>query len=100
MNNQPVAINVAIGGVISTGVALAALLWPDRLSPEMQVAIIAFANSVIVVAVILLTKSQVTPIADPTLKSGTSVKVEGTTDSVVIAATPPGPTGVEGGGVG
>lgn len=33
----------------------------------------------------------------PTLVEGTSVKVEGSEDAVIIAKSPPGPTGVEGG---
>ena len=45
----------------------------------------------------LLIKPTVTPVAAPSLKVGTKVAVEGSTDSVVIAPTPPGPTGVEGG---
>lgn len=47
----------------------------------------------------MLIKPTVTPVAAPKLKPGTEVAVEGTTDSVVIAATPPGPTGVEGGAI-
>lgn len=98
MNNQPVALNVAIGTVVSTGVTLAALLWPDRLPAEVQVAIVAFANSVIFVLVIILTKSQVTPLANPTLPQGTSVNVQNSEDKVIIEKSPPGPVGVEGGG--
>lgn len=96
-STQPVALNVAIGGVLATGVALGALLWPDRLDPATQAAIIAFGNSVILVGVILLTQHQVTPIHNATLAANTTVKVEGTEDSVVIKASPPGPTGIEGG---
>lgn len=97
MNTQPVALNVAIAGLVSSAVTLAAIFWPERLDPGTQGVIVAFVNSVIVVATILLTMHQVTPIANPTLKAGTSVNVEHTSDSVIIAASPPGPTGVEGG---
>ena len=38
--------------------------------------------------------------ANPTLAAGTSVKVEGSEDSVIVEKSPPGPTGVEGGGIG
>lgn len=100
LTNQPVAISAAIGGVISTGIALAAVLWPDRLTPELQAVIIAFANSVIVAGMSIWAASRVTPVANPTLPSGTSVNVQGTEDKVVIAPTPPGPTGVDSGGIG
>lgn len=96
MNQQPVAVGAAIAGVVSTAVALAAVLWPDRLSPELQAAIIAFANATIVAAAAVWAASRVTPVANPTLPAGTSVSVQGTEDKVVIAPTPPGPTGIEG----
>jgi hypothetical protein len=96
-SNQPVAISVAIGGVLSTGVALAAVLWPDRLDPVVQALIIAFGNSVILAAGAIYATARSTPVANPTLPSGTSVNVQGSSDSVVIAPSPPGPTGVEGG---
>lgn len=96
MNQQPVAVGAAIAGVISTAVALAAVLWPDRLSPDMQAAIIAFANAVIVAAAAVWAATKVTPVASPTLPTGTSVKVQGTEDTVLIQPTPPGPVGVEG----
>ena len=97
MSNQPVALNVAIAGLVSSAVTLAAIFWPDRLSPEVQGSIIALANSAIVVVTILLTQRQTTPISNPTLAAGTSVNVENSEDKVVIAPSPPGPTGVEGG---
>ena len=96
-NQQPVALNVALAGLVSSAVTLAAIFWPERLSPEAQGAIIAVANSAIVVVTILLTQRQVTPVANPTLKAGTSVNVQDSADSVIIAASPPGPQGVEGG---
>jgi hypothetical protein len=95
-NQQPVALNVAIAGLVSSAVTLAAIFWPDRLDPGTQGAIIAVANSAIIVVTILLTQRQVTPVANPTLPADSVVKVQGTEDSVVIAPTPPGPTGIEG----
>lgn len=70
---QPVAINVALGTLATTGVALAAyvLSW----TPELAVLVIAFANAVIGVVVWWLTQRQVTPIANPALEQGTSVAV-------------------------
>jgi hypothetical protein len=75
VNTEPVAINVALGGVLSTGVALAALLIPG-LSTEIQVALVAFGNAVILLGVVLLTRSQVTPVAAPTLPAGTEVRIQ------------------------
>jgi hypothetical protein len=95
-NQQPVALNVAIAGLVASAISVATILWPDRLSPELQASIIAFANAAIVVVTIVVTRSQVTPIANPTLKAGTSVNVQGSEDKVVIESSPPGPVGVEG----
>lgn len=95
MNHQPVAVGAAIAGVVSTAVALAAVLWPERLSPELQASIIAFANAVIVAAAAVWAASRVTPVSNPTLPSGTSVRVQGTEDKVLIAPTPPGPVGID-----
>lgn len=95
MNTQPVALNVAIAGLVSSLVTLAAIFWPDRLTPETQAAIVAVANSAIVVITILVTMRQVTPVANPTLPSGSVVNVQGTEDKVEIQPTPPGPTGID-----
>ena len=43
---EPVSLSVAVGTVIATGVALAALLWPQRLTPELQAGIVVFANAI------------------------------------------------------
>lgn len=74
MTREPVTINVAIGGLISTGVALAALLWPG-LTSALQAAIIAFGNSLVLVVVIIITRMQVTPVSAPQLEAGTEVGV-------------------------
>lgn len=95
--NQPVAVSVAIGGVVTTGIALAAVFWPDRLTPETQGLIIAFANAVILAAVSIWAASRSTPVSNPTLPTGSVVNVQGSEDKVEIQPTPPGPTGVEGG---
>lgn len=95
MNQQPVALNVAIAGLVSSVITLAAIFWPDRLTPETQAAIVAVANSVIVVVTIFLTQRQTTPVSNPTLPTGSVVNVQGTEDKVEIAPTPPGPTGLD-----
>ena len=98
MSNQPVAFNVALGGVVSTGVTLAALLWPS-ITVELQIAIVAFANSLIVVIVWYLTQRQVTPINNAQLVSGTPVGIideagKPTGDSVIVQTSPPGSTDI------
>lgn len=44
-----------------------------------------------------LANTATTPISDPILAAGTSVQVKDSEDRVIIAKTPPGPSGVEGG---
>ena len=104
MNNQPVTLNVAIAGLVSSVISAAAILWPDRLTPELQLAIIAVSNSLIVVATIIVTKSQVTPLSAPRLEQNSEVTVlkggQPTGDSVIVKSSPPGPVGVEGGATG
>lgn len=97
LQNQPIAISAAIGGVLTTGVALVAVLWPDRLPQVVQVAIIAFGNSVILTAGAIYAWLKSTPVANPTLPIGSIVNVEGSQDKVEIAANPPGPAAIEGG---
>lgn len=43
-----------------------------------------------------LANTQTTPISDPVLAAGTTVKVQGTEDTVLVQPTPPGPVGFEG----
>lgn len=73
---QPVNVNIAIGGLLSTGVALLAILWPERLSPELQAAIIAFGNTLILTVAAIIASRAVTPVAAPQLPEGTKVTVE------------------------
>lgn len=59
------------------------------------------AINIALVAVLgLFVRQASTPISQPTLKAGTEVSVKDTSDSVIIAPTPPGPSGVEGGAQG
>lgn len=94
MNQQPITVGAAIAGVVATAVALAAVLWPQRLSPELQAAIIAFANALIVAAAAVWANMKATPVDNPTLPAGANVRVQGTEDHVIIRPTPPGPVGV------
>jgi hypothetical protein len=72
---EPVAISVALGTVIASAIALGALFWPDRLTPEISAAIIVLANSIIALGVALFARSQSTPTASPRLETGTPLIV-------------------------
>ena len=48
---------VLVLAVVNTAIALAAILWPERLPPEIQAGIIGLANAIIA----LIARSQVTP---------------------------------------
>jgi hypothetical protein len=61
---------------------------------EQQLSVVLLAASAVLT---LFVRQASTSKASPTLSAGTEVSVQGTEDKVVIAETPPGPTGVEGG---
>jgi hypothetical protein len=77
--NEPISISTALGGLLTTGIALLAIFLPG-LTQEAQLAIIAFGNAVILTAVVLFARARSTPTANPTLAQGTNV----------IVTTPPG----------
>ena len=62
MTNEPVALSVAIGTVLATAVAFAAVLWPDKLTPEVTAGVIALGNALIGLGVALYARSKVTPV--------------------------------------
>lgn len=97
--NQPVAVSFAVGGLLTTGVALAAILYPDRLNQAVQVAIIAFGNSVILTAGAVYAMMKSTPSDKPRVEKGTSVEVldkgQPTGDSVIVQKSPPGSVDVD-----
>lgn len=93
-SDQPASIPVSAAAVLSTGVALAAVFVPD-LTQAAQIAIIAFGNAVIGLGTAIWLNRNTTSNTAPVLKSGTEVAVQGTSDSVVIQPTPPGPVGIE-----
>lgn len=68
---EPVAISVALGAVLSTGVALVGLYI--GMAPEIQALWIAFGNAVIALGVAAFARSQSTPTAAPVLPTGTAV---------------------------
>lgn len=74
VNNSQVTLAAAIGGVLSTGVALAAIFIPG-LTEAAQVALVAFGNSVILTGALIYQLRHSTSNTTPTLGSGTEVKV-------------------------
>lgn len=71
---QPITISVALGGLLTTGVALVAVLVPD-LTQATQIAIIAFGNAVILTGSVIWAQARSTPTAAPVLEAGTRVTV-------------------------
>jgi hypothetical protein len=74
MTNEPISLSVALGGLLSTGVALVAIFVPG-LTPETQAVVIAFGNALILTGSVLYARARSTPIAAPVLDEGTRVKV-------------------------
>lgn len=72
--NEPISVSVALGGLLSTGVALVAIFVP-HLEPEAQAAIIAFGNAAILTGSIIWARARTTPTAAPVLPQGTQVTV-------------------------
>lgn len=72
--NEPISISVALAGVLSTGVALAAVFIPNLDAPT-QALIIAFGNAVLLTASVIFARARSTPVANPTLPVGTPVTV-------------------------
>ncbi len=71
---EPIGLSTALGGLLTTGVALIAIFVPG-LTNEAQIAIIAFGNAVILTGVILYGRANSTPTANPSLPQGTRVEV-------------------------
>ena len=74
MTSEPISISTALGGLLTTGIALIAVFVPG-LTQEAQIAIIAFGNAIILTLVVLWARAKSTPVASPTLAAGTTVTV-------------------------
>lgn len=89
INKEPVAVSAAIVAVLNvlqlTGVVN---LTGDTVS-AINIALVAVLG--------LFARQASTPTSEPTLKQGTEVHVEGTSDTVIVQPSPPGPIGVEDG---
>jgi hypothetical protein len=64
---------------------------------QLTVEQLAGVNTALIAVLTLFVRSSSTPTAAPTLAAGTEVSVKNTSDTVIVAPTPPGPVGVEGG---
>jgi hypothetical protein len=72
--NEPITLSVALGGLLTTGVALVAVFVP-QFGQAAQIAIIAFGNAAILTASILYARAHSTPTAAPVLPENARVTV-------------------------
>lgn len=93
--DRPATIPVALAGVVSTGVALFAILL--SLDPLLQAAIISFGNALIIAGTAIFLNARTTSSSAPVVQPGTEVSMVGKEDTVVVRPTPPGPEGIEAG---
>lgn len=84
--------------VAGAGLAQVLTVTLTTLDPTVVATILGAATAFLSVFIAFLANTQTTPIHDPILAAGTTVSVKDSEDKVVIATSPPGPTGVEGGG--
>lgn len=91
---EPVAFTVALGGLLTSGVALVAVFVPG-LTPAMTGAVIVFGNAVILTGSIWYARRQVTPVAAPVLPAGAPVTTPEGLPAVVAVATTKHPTAQE-----
>lgn len=89
---QWTALITAAGGLVQL---LIVTLLPD-VDATMVATLIGAVITFLGVFIAFLANTATTPISDPILKAGTSVRVQDTDDHVVIQPTPPGPTGHDG----
>ena len=87
---QPISIAGALALVLTNIITLFAVLWPNRLPPELEVALIAVGNSAILLGALVWAQRRSTSTAKPSLPVGTSVNQ----GSAVVASVipPPEPT--------
>ena len=89
---QWTALITAAGGLVQF---LAVHLVPD-VDATVVATIIGGVVAFLGTFIAFLANTATTPISDPVLRAGTSVKVQGTDDRVTIRSTPPGPEGHDG----
>ena len=83
-------------GLITAAGSLAQLLIvqlvPDA-DPTVVATIVGAVGVFLGAFIAFLANTATTPVSDPILPTNTVVRVQGTTDTVTIQPTPPGPTG-------
>lgn len=89
---QWLSLITALAGLVQL---LVVQFYPD-IDPVALTTILGALVTFLGVFLAFLANTATTPISDPILKAGTEVKVEGTSDTVIVQPTPPGPTGLEG----
>lgn len=67
------------------------------LDPTVVATVLGAGTAFLSVFIAFLANTQTTPVKDPILPAGTTVSVQNTNDKVLIEASPPGPSGVDGG---
>ena len=90
LEKEPAVLAEAVRALVLAAVALG-LLAID----EQQLATLMLALSALLT---LFVRQASTPTAAPVLAQGSQVTVKGTTDTVIVQPTPPGPVGIEGEG--
>ena len=89
LDKEPAAIAEAVRVVLPVLI----LLGVVHLNAEALAGIVLGLSAILT----LFVRSASTSKVYPNLPSGTEVSVAGTKDTVIVAASPPGPTGIEGG---
>jgi BRCT domain type II-containing protein len=89
LDKEPAAIAGAVQVILPVLVLLGVVSLDDK----------AMAGIVLVISTVLalFVRGASTSKAAPVLAAGTEVKVAGSQDSVIVAPSPPGPVGIEGG---
>lgn len=88
LEKEPAVLAEAVRSVLLALAALGVIAVGEQ-----QLAVFMLALSALLT---LFVRHTSTPTASPTLAANTEVSVKGSTDTVIIQASPPGPTGVEG----
>jgi hypothetical protein len=92
LEKEPAAIAEAVRAIFLVLVAFQVVSLGEE-----QLAIVLLAASAVLT---LFVRNASTSKSSPTLAAGTEVSVQGTEDKVIVAPTPPGPMGIEGGPTG
>jgi hypothetical protein len=90
LEKEPAVLAEAVRAILLTLV-----LFNVIVVNEQQLATAMLALSALLT---LFVRQVSTPTAAPILAEGAEVTVKGTTDTVIVAPTPPGPIGIEGNG--